>query len=348
MNRSVIIPTVKTLSCLDQTLRSLAALDDRPEEVIVVQNGLSEHDRDLDRANYDRVCSQYERLHLKIVDDDVPGLLSGRHRGWAESTGELLVFIDDDITVAPGWLTELTGVFADPAIVLASGPSRPLFEAEPPQWLTQNWRATPCGGRQMAQLSLLELNTNETAAIDADLVWGLNYAIRRQTLRQRGGFHPDCVPKSLQYFQGDGETGLSRQIAAAGERAAYNPAAIVFHHIGPERMTLDYFDQRCFYQGVCDSYTRIRDGEDPSQDKPACSTIVRQWARRLKRVLIPPPELDAMQGRFHRAYRRGFEFHQACVRSSPTLLHWVRRENYFDYSYPELEPDFRAAPSSVR
>ncbi len=342
MKRSVIIPTAKTLGCVDQTLRSLASLDDRPDEVIVVQNGLSEQDRDLDRANYDRIAEQYERLHLKIVDDEVPGLLSGRHRGMDESTGELLVFIDDDITVAPGWLRELSSVFADPEVVLATGPSRPAFETEPPEWLTQCWRPTPCGGRQMAQLSLLELNTSDTTTIDADFVWGLNYAIRRRTLRQRGGFHPDCVPKSLQHFQGDGETGLSRKISAAGERAAYHPAALVFHHIGAERMTLNYFDQRAFYQGVCDSYTQIRAGEEPHQDALANHSVVHQWARRLKHLLLPPQELDAMQARFHLAYRRGFEFHQACVRSSPTLLQWVRREDYFDYAYPTLETDFKA------
>lgn len=342
MIRSVIIPTAKTLRDVDQTLRSLAALDERPEEVIVVQNGLSDQDRDLDRKNYDRVIECFSRLNLKIVYDDVPGLLSGRHRGWAESTGELLVFIDDDVTVVPSWLTEMTSVFADPAIVLATGPSRPQFESQPPDWLLQNWRPTPCGGRQIAQLSLLELNANKITSIDADLVWGLNYAIRRRTLHERGGFHPDCVPKSWQHFQGNGETGLSRKIAAAGERAAYNPAAIVFHHIGSQRMTLDYFDQRSFYQGVCDSYTQIREGQTPFRNKPARILIVRKWVRSLRRVLLPPHEINVMQDRFHRAYRRGFEFHQACVLSSPALLKWVRRENYFDYAYPELEPDFKA------
>lgn len=342
MIRSVIVPTAKTLRCVDQTLRSLASLSDRPEEVIVVQNGLSERDRDSDRANYDRVAESYCGLQLKIFYDDVPGLLSGRHRGWAESTGELLVFIDDDITVVPSWLTELTNVFADPEIVLAGGPSRPVFETQPPDWLTQNWRPTPCGGRQLAQLSLLELNTREVTKVDADLVWGLNYAIRRRTLHERGGFHPDCVPKPWQHFQGDGETGLSRKIAAAGERAAYNPAAMVFHHISSERMTPEYFDQRSFYQGVCDSYTQIREGQAPALDKPASISTVRKWARKLKHAVMPPPEPIAMQDRFHHAYLRGFEFHQRCVRSSPTLLQWVQRENYFDYAYPELEPDFKA------
>lgn len=341
MKRSVVIPTVKTLGRIDRTLSSLASLDDRPEEVIVVQNGLSEQDRHGDQTSYQRVAQQYDCLHLKIVYDDVPGLLSGRHRGAEESTGDLLVFIDDDITVAPDWLMGLSSLFADPEIVLATGPSRPAFESEPPPWLTQCWRPTPCGGRQMAQLSLLELNTDDAVPIDTDLVWGLNYAIRRRTLCHHGGFHPDCVPKPLQHFQGDGETGLSRKISAAGERAAYHPAALVFHHIGSERMTLSYFDRRAFYQGVCDSYTRIRAGEAPHRDVEANRSLVHQWARRLKHIVMPPHELDAMQARFHRAYRRGFEFHQERVRSSPTLLRWVRQENYFDYAYPKLEADFK-------
>ncbi|TWU16317.1 Glycosyl transferase family 2 [Allorhodopirellula heiligendammensis] len=345
MKRSVIIPTANTLRCLDPTLQSLASLADRPEDVVVVQNGLNEQARLADRVDYDRVAQQYDCLHLKIVYDEVPGLLSGRHRGVQESRGDLLVFIDDDITVSSDWLTELSSVFNDAEVVLATGPSLPAFEIEPPAWLPQCWRPTPCGGRQLAQLSLLELNTAAPVEIDTDLVWGLNYAIRRHTLLQHGGFHPDCVPKSLQHFQGDGETGLSRKIDAAGERAVYNPAALVFHHIGQERLTLDYFAQRAFYQGVCDSYTQIRDGEHPTLDSAADASAARRWLRHWRRILWPPEELDDLQARFALAYRRGFDFHRVCVQSSPTLLEWVRRQNYLDYAYPTLEPDFKAPPS---
>ncbi len=339
MKRSVIIPTAHPLRCVDQTLRSLSALDDRPEEVIVVQNGLSDEARARDRADYERFSSQFDCLNLNVFYDEVPGLLSGRHRGLDQSTGDLLIFIDDDITVAPSWLTELTSVFDDDEVVLGGGPSLPAFELEPPDWLTRCWRPTACGGRQMAQLSLLELNTTVTTELDAELVWGLNYAIRRETLQQHGGFHPDCVPESLQHFQGDGETGLSRKIAAAGQRAAYNPAAFVWHHIGRERMTLEYFDQRAFYQGVCDSYTKVRDPDEYGQPISTNGSVLRRYARRLKHFVRPPHELDEMQARFHRSYLRGFEFHQAAVRASPALLRWVRRENYFDYGYPKLEND---------
>lgn len=351
MKRSVIIPTVKTLAEIEQSLQSLQALIAPPEEVIVVQNGLTDAERKRDRDAYAGYTDRFKPLRLKFFHDDVPGLLTGRHRGAMEATGELLIFVDDDVTFSPNWLHELSGVFQDPDVALAGGPSLPAFAAEPPNWLQRCWHSTPCGGRKMAQLSLLELKTNTTIEIAPDLVWGLNYAIRRDALRKHGGFHPDCVPAALQHFQGDGETGLSKKLMEAGKRAVYNPQAIVNHHIESERMTKRYFDQRSFYQGVCDSYTAIRGGTDPTillaekEEKPAWPIVT--WAKQLKRALSPPAELDALQARFYRSYTRGFEFHCLCVQSSQRLLHWVRQESYFDYNYPSLEAGFSPAPRQV-
>ncbi|MBB3204277.1 GT2 family glycosyltransferase [Rhodopirellula rubra] len=349
--QSVIIPTANSLDHASNTLDSLEKLEAPPHETILVQNALPDDSRYRDFNRYTDFANHYKDIGLKIFFESTPGLLSGRHRGAAEATGDLLIFVDDDVTFASDWLSELSGVFDNPKIALAGGPSVPVFAYEPPQWLKNCWQSTPCGGRQMAQLSLLQLDTNDTIDVDPDLVWGLNYAIRRDALNTLGGFHPDCVPASLQHFQGDGETGLSQKITEAGRRAVYNPNAIVHHHIGPERMTKSYFDQRSFYQGVCNSYTEIRSGTDPTPlpdtEGSDRSFPPLQWARRLKRSLRPSVAQDDLPARFFRAYVRGFNFHRACVRSSPRLLQWVRQETYFDYHYPTLEPNFSPAPREV-
>ena len=57
---------------------------------------------------------------------------------------------------------------------------------------------------------------NAIKVTDPCLIWGLNYAIRRQVLFDVGGFHPDNIPKALQRYQGDGETGSSLRVQAAG------------------------------------------------------------------------------------------------------------------------------------
>jgi hypothetical protein len=48
-------------------------------------------------------------------------------------------------------------------------------------------------------------------------------------------------------------------------------------------------------------------------------------------------EVRAIRQRVHRAYRAGYEFHQSAVRSSPELLAWVLRPDYWDYRLPRLK-----------
>ncbi len=344
MDRTVIIPTAKMLRYVEPTLQSLATLADRPEEVIVVQNGLPTEVQQQDLARYQTLATHFPNLNLKLFYDEVPGLLSGRHRGLQEASGDLLIFVDDDVTFTPNWLAAFTDAFTDPQTAVAGGPSSPAFAIEPPDWLLEHWQPTPCGGRLMIQLSLLQLNTQAPVSIDFDLIWGLNYAIRREAILEYGGFHPDCVPPALQHFQGDGETGLGRKISQAGKRAVYCPEAGVLHHIAAGRMRPEYFEQRAFYQGVCDSYTHIRRSTTPktmiAEATEATSPTLLELARRWKRMLIPPRKRNSLQPRFERAYRRGIKFHSLCVQSSPRLLKWVRQETYFNYTYPTLEPDF--------
>jgi hypothetical protein len=50
-------------------------------------------------------------------------------------------------------------------------------------------------------VSLLDLG-DEPRFVDANYVWGLNLAIKRDTLFKLGGFHPDCIPLELQPMSG--------------------------------------------------------------------------------------------------------------------------------------------------
>jgi glucosyl-dolichyl phosphate glucuronosyltransferase len=343
---SVIIPTSHTLRELEATLLSLADLNVRPSEVFVIQNGLTDSLQKQEASIYETIERKFGSFNLRVIYEQTPGLLSGRHRGFFESKEELLVFVDDDVTFSPRWLESLASAFDDPTVVLAGGPSVPHFQSEPPAWLDRYWQKTACGGRMMAQLSLLELNQTTPRKIEPWLIWGLNFAIRRSTLREFGGFHPDCVPAELQHFQGDGESGLSFAIEKSNRTAIYHPSAMVRHRIDSQRMTVGYFEQRHFYQGVCDSYTQCR-GEAkvvcPSSSRLTESAI-RSLAKRIKSVLVGRNSAgreNAYEQRFLRAYQRGFEFHQSCCEKSATLRQWVKRPDYFDYHYPELEPGIR-------
>src|SRR5262249_16936709 len=130
---SIIIPTLNRCQYLLQTLASLAAISDgeRDLEIIIMDNGSS--DRTLE--GFQSIAEKNPWLSLRYFRDDMPGLLTGRHRGAKEARGDILAYLDDDVLLAPTWIDALQDAFADPTVALVGGPSRPSYEVEPPDWL---------------------------------------------------------------------------------------------------------------------------------------------------------------------------------------------------------------------
>ena len=243
------------------------------------------------------------------------------------------MFIDDDVRLGKDWLRALDEVFQNPSVGLAGGPSRPVFEIQPPHWLEEFYKEGDFG-RMCSFLSLLDCGGVQKD-VDPNLIWGLNYSIRRRTLFELGGFHPDCIPKKLQRYQGDGEAGLSAKAKARGIRCVYHPHAAVRHEVSGSRLVPSYFETRSFYQGVCDSFAEIREARrvvHQNDDKHSFMQSMLQISRDLKRKMIGPQWNMFERGRH--AYRAGYVFHQSEVAGDPSLLAWVLKDNYWDYNLP--------------
>ena len=357
MKLSCCIPTLNRSQSLATTIRSLCNQTLRPDsyEILAVDNGSS----DDTRGETESVMRESPHHRIRYLLEPEPGLLSGRHRGALESDGEILVFLDDDIEATAGYLHAILDAFQDPAVQLVGGANLPNYESEPPAWVESFWSTTPYGGRMCVFLSLLDLGGN-TIEIHPNYILGLNFAIRRRALFNLGGFHPDCVPDALQQFQGDGETGLTMKAFAQGYKAVFTPGARVYHFISASRMTPEYFERRAYYQGVCDSYSRIRrEGRVTKMQWHLVFTsqfrrtrqLARAAVRRAKRLYVrefrriatatqgetsPANDMQvvAIQQRVQRAYQAGFEFHRDAVSRNPELLAWVLRSDYWDYHLP--------------
>jgi glycosyltransferase involved in cell wall biosynthesis len=330
---SIIIPTLNRADSLAATLESVASVvpANGPAEIIVVDNGSI----DKTHAVFEEISTQYPRRCWRYFYEPMPGLLSGRHRGAKEAQGEILAFLDDDVLLAPGWLEALREAFADPSVALVGGPSRPSYEVEPPDWLEELY-CTLDEGRWLGSLSLIDLG-GSTRSIESWCVWGLNFLISKTALQECGGFHPDIVPKKLQRYQGDGESGLSLKIKEKGLRVLYHPEAAVTHVIPASRLTPEYLEQRAFFQGVCDSYTQIRRERrvSPAPDR-TWKDMLRPIKGRLERmVLLRNSNGKKICRLMDRAHYGGTQFHREEVRHDPALLEWILRDNYFDYSLPE-------------
>jgi len=322
-------------SVLDQDLSV------RNAELIVVDNNTDE-ELAAGLADY---CQEWAGK-LRYIREPSPGLGAARHRGAAEAHGEWLTFLDDDVEVSNSWLPALHQAFASPDVVVVGGPSIPKFTASIPAWFWDYFSPTPFGGWMNPWLSLLDIG-RDIDNIDPNYIWGLNFSIRKKVLFDLGGFHPDLVPKQLQRWQGDGETGLTMKVKEQGLRADYVQDALLHHLCGPDRLTIEYFQKRAFYQGVCNSFTQIRAGlESSSATKPQQNMSVyrriRQWAGKLLRQAgwrQSPWAKQALTVELltEKATFEGWTFHQNEVANDPELLAWVRRPHYFDTDLRELD-----------
>jgi glycosyltransferase involved in cell wall biosynthesis len=330
---SIIIPTFNRASFLLDSLNSIGRVvsPSEPVEIIIVDNGSSDRTREV----WKQVSERFSRHHWRYFFDDMPGLLTGRHRGAKEAKGGILAYLDDDTVLVPTWLESLKEAFSHPDVVALGGPSSPVFESNPPRWLRDFWTEID-DGRQCVWLSLIECG-NEMKPIDPLNIFGLNFSIRRKTLKDYGGFHPDCIPKPLQRYQGDGETGLAMKMKTAQSLCLYHPGFAVKHVLPPSRLTPASFQERAFYQGVCDSFTEIR--RDRGVSRGSCwfwKDLLRpaKWSLERNAVLRG----TSNEGVHHLtgiAYRAGVRFHRSEVRNDPRLLEWVLRQDYFEYSLPE-------------
>jgi glycosyltransferase involved in cell wall biosynthesis len=336
LNFSIIIPTKARPAEIRATIQSLLAL--RPQqcgaEVIVVDNNTDERNS-FDLSTYCKSLGQ----EVNYVREESVGLSAARHRGAAVARGEVLTFIDDDVELSSGWLLAIQRAFVDSAVSMVGGPSIPKFTCSIPGWFWDYFGPTPYGGWMCTWISLLDIG-RDVEKIDPNFIWGLNFSIRKSVLYSCGGFHPDLVPAQYQRWQGDGETGLTRKVKAAGFRADYIQEAALFHKCGADRLNVEYFRRRAYYEGVCDSFAEVRgryglpeyELGDPRRRlykkiRSVLNGLIRSVRGRNSRWIA---EAALVRRTTDEAERQGWLFHQREVAADPALLAWVRREDYFN------------------
>lgn len=325
---SVVIPSRNRADMLGLALRSIVNQDlSRAEfEVIVVDNGSTDHTQSVIKDFQSRLTN------LTAIYAPKPGLHTGRHTGMKTAKSAVLVFADDDIEALPTWLSTIQDLFKHPSVAMAGGNTLPMFLQEPPAWLLSLWHKTASdGSRSLPSLSIQQRPVGRYD-ISPYQVWGCNFAIRKDVLLAAGGFHPDGMPQELVRFRGDGETYVSTYVLKNRFKCIFDSSASVYHKVTPERMTLQYFRQRGFNQGVSDSYTQLRGEYSFNPSKPPiryrmtrwCWHKLREFAKVKGHEQIYQPALDE----YKTGHKEGYEYHQVVYRKDSEVRAWVHRANY--------------------
>ncbi len=102
---SIIVPVYNDPEGLNDTLASLInqEFDKDSYEILIVDNGSG--DRTLSVANKFR--AEYPDLIKVLIEDKIQSSYAARNRGIISSTGEIIAFIDADMTVEPDWLSKI-------------------------------------------------------------------------------------------------------------------------------------------------------------------------------------------------------------------------------------------------
>jgi len=314
---SVIIPTLNRSDLLFTTLRSITKqslpIDDF--EILVIDNG-SKDDTQKVVSNFQSSFRQ-----LKYVQETNPGLHSGRHRGLAESKGDILVFADDDIEALPTWLEGIQESFENNDTGLVGGKNIPNYESQPPQWVDELWE-TYEEGRYITYFSLLDFG-DAVKEINPHFVFGCNFAIRKNLLLQIKGFHPDGMPQSLIKFRGDGETHVATQVQELGFRTIYNPKASIKHWVPSSRMNMEYIQKRAFSEGITQSFIDTRKKKILERQVFPPSLFAKYIKEKISGFF-----LSDVRKQIRSSFRDGYNFHQSELKKDKDLLQWVLKDNY--------------------
>jgi glucosyl-dolichyl phosphate glucuronosyltransferase len=231
MKITVILCTFNRSQSLARALESVAKSkvpDPVAWEVLVVDN----NSRDQTRAVVEEFCRQHPG-RFRYLFEPRQGLSQARNRGIREAQGDILAFMDDDVTVEPTWLQNLTANLQDSEWSGAGGRILPERSFSPPSWLSLE------GPYAMGGV----LDFFDRGKKPDDIDWppyGTNMAFRRQMFEKYGGFRIDLGRCGDDLLCCE-DTEFGRRLVAAGERLRYEPSAIVYHPVPENRLQKGYF-----------------------------------------------------------------------------------------------------------
>jgi GT2 family glycosyltransferase len=183
---------------------------------------------------------------LRWIHLDRRGLAHARNHAVQQARAPLVAFLDDDVTVAPGWLAAVLEGFArfGEAAHSLGGPVRPDWRAPPPPWLAEG---------MLPFLSLIDRGPDSRLLETDEWVPSANAAFRRERLLAAGGFREDLGRRGTEAMLLSGEdTELVERLHRAGGRTAWQPAAEAFHRIDPSRLDQAWFRRRFAWQAISD------------------------------------------------------------------------------------------------
>ena len=241
---TVLICTWNRTALLEETLASLAHMDVptgiRWELVVVDNNSTDSTPTVVNRA------ARAFPVPIRYVFEKQQGKSYAMNAGLRATKRPIVAFVDDDVRVAPAWLTSLSTVFRDrPDISYVGGPVDPIWEKPRPSWFDRTVRIL------WGTLAILDYGVEPFVFEERRRVpLGANFAIRRTLAKAIGGFSPLLGRNGDRVLLGQELPEFFARARRVGARGMYVPAMRVGHHVPARRLSPAYFRRWWYGKGV--------------------------------------------------------------------------------------------------
>ena len=218
---SVIIPTLNRPAYLIDAIRSILSGIYQHFEILIV-------DQTPDSSTRDALAGYLADRRLRYISASSPGASAARNLGVISSSGEVIVFTDDDIVARPNWLELIV---------------RELSADSDLQFISGSLTA-PAYNRALGFVPEFQPDPMVMARRLPLVVSNANISMRRRLFDQIGGYDEFCGPGGLLKSSDDGD--ITLRVVRSGAKWKVCPEIEVVHlhgfrpHAAADRLLDDY------------------------------------------------------------------------------------------------------------
>lgn len=236
---SIIVASSGRVEKIRRLLESIYRAEGRDRikpEVVIANNAGSETVAEAVRS-LTREFDGRDGVRCREVREPVAGKCRAQNKSIPLTTGRIIVFLDDDVEVAPGWLQAIDAFFGSHPHDVMQGSI--LMRPEDQQ-------------NQELQTALHRFRTVDfidygfPPGADLYTLTGGNMAVKREVFDQAGMFDQRLGPGGHGISE---DVEFAKRVIKAGKRIGWEPRAAVYNELDPSRLNEESFRLRHELQG---------------------------------------------------------------------------------------------------
>jgi glycosyltransferase involved in cell wall biosynthesis len=203
-------------------------------EIIVVDNNSTDNTKDI----IDIFIKKFPKYKIHYLPEKRQGLSYARNAGSEKARGKYLAYIDDDAKAFKDWVKNIIKTLDQIKPDILGGPIYPYYPIKKPSWFKDEY-ATRSNGKKARFLE------------KGQYIPGSNFIIKKEILKELGGFNPNLGMKGTQVRYGE-ETRLIIEARHKINkiRIYYNPEIKVIHKVKNSDMNILIKMKNSFIAGL--------------------------------------------------------------------------------------------------